>query len=123
MTIKKLILGSLIAATLGSFALPAAARTNVYLSFAPPPVYYEPVPPPRVGWVWAPGYWDWRGYRHYWVAGHWVRSRAGYVYYAPRWYDSGGRWRLYRGGWRAYDADGDGVPNYADRYPNNPYRR
>src|SRR5258706_8073632 len=123
MTINKLILGSLIAATLGSLALPAAAGTSVFLFFAPPPVYYEPVPPPRVGWVWTPGYWDWRAQRHYWVAGHWVRSRPGYVYYAPRWYDSGGRWQLYRGGWRARDADGDGVPNYADRYPNNPYRR
>jgi hypothetical protein len=99
MTIKKLIIGSVIVGTFGSFALPADARTNVYLSFAPPPVYYEPIPSPRVGWVWAPGYWDWRGQRHYWVAGHWVRSRAGYVYYAPRWHESGGRWQLYRGGW------------------------
>ena len=124
MPIQKLILGSLVAATLGSFALPAAARTSVdfYLNVAPPAAYYEPAPAPRIGFVWAPGYWDWRGHRHHWVAGHWVRSRPGYVYYHPRWYDNNGRWYLARGGWSRGDYDGDGVPDRWDRYPRNPYR-
>lgn len=117
---KKLIAGSLLAASLGGLALGAEARTNVdfYVSFAAPaPVYYQPPPPaviyepapaPRAGWVWAPGYWDWRATRYHWVGGHWVRPRPGYVYY--------------RGAWRAHDADHDGVPNRYDRFPGNPYR-
>lgn len=125
MTIRKLILGSLAAAALASSALPAAARTNVdlYLNFAPPPVHVEPIPVARPGWVWVPGYWDWRGHRHYWVAGHWVRSRPGYVYYAPRWHERDGGWYLHRGGWRRGDYDGDGVPNRWDRFPADPWRR
>src|SRR4051812_7600575 len=122
MTIRKLILGSLVAASLGSLALPAGARTNVdfYLNVAPPPVQYEVVPAPRAGFVWAPGYWDWRAHRHVWIAGHWVRHRPGYVYYAPRWQERDGRYYFQRGAWRRGDADGDGVPNYADRAPHNP---
>ena len=125
MRIRTLILGSLVAATVAT-ALPAAARTNVDLVVnlgPPPPVYYEAVPAPRVGWVWVPGYWDWRAHRHHWVAGHWMRSRPAHVYYSPRWYESGGRWHLARGYWGARDSDHDGVPNRYDRAPHNPYRQ
>lgn len=117
---KKLILGSLVAATLA--AIPAAARTSVdfVVNVGPPPLRYEYVPAPRVGYVWVPGYWDWRygGYR--WVRGHWSRHRAGHFYEPVRWVGYGGRY--YRqGGWR--DADRDGVPNRYDRAPYNPYWR
>jgi hypothetical protein len=125
MTIRKLILGSLVATAMAGIALPAAARSNVdvYLGFGPPPVYYEAVPAPRPGWVWVPGYWDWRGHRHHWIGGHWVRARPGHVYYGPRWrhYDNG--WHFTRGEWRRWDVDGDGIPNRRDRFPHNPYRR
>ena len=119
---RKLIVGSLLAAALGGIALPAAARTNVdfFVNIAPPPVYREYVPAPRVGFVWAPGYWDWRHGRYYWVAGHWSRHRPGYYYEPVRWVHRGGRY--YRaGGWR--DADRDGIPNRYDRAPYNPYWR
>jgi len=118
---RKLVAGSLLAATLGGFALAAEARTgvDVYVNFAPPPVYYEPVPAARPGFVWVPGYWDWRATRYHWMTGHWVRARPGYVYYAPRYYHCGGRWHVAHGGWRRGDADGDGVPNRYDRYPRN----
>ena len=125
MPIKKLVLGSLVAAALGAMALPAAARSNVdfYVNIGPPPAYYEAVPVARPGWAWVPGYWEWRHHRHVWMPGHWVRARPGYAYYAPRWYESDGRWYLQRGGWRYRDADGDGVPNRWDRAPYDPYRR
>jgi hypothetical protein len=125
MIMRKLIAGSLLAATLGGFALAAQARTSVdfYVNVAPPPVYYEAVPAPRPGFVWVPGYWDWRATRYHWIGGHWVRARPGYVYYGPRWHAVGSRWYVDRGGWRRHDADGDGVPNRFDRYPYNPYWR
>ena len=126
MTIRKLILGSVVAvATMGGMVLPAAARTHVDLHVnlgAPPPAYYEPIPAPRVGYTWVPGYWDWRAHRHVWVGGHWVRARPGYVHYAPHWYERNGRWHIAHGGWRRGDADRDGVPNRYDRAPTNPYR-
>ena len=119
---RKLILGSIAAAALAS-ALPAAARTNVdfSVSVAPPPAYVEAVPAPRVGFVWVPGYWDWRHSRHHWVAGHWVRNRPGYYYAPARWYHRDGRYYQRSAGWR--DADLDGVPNRYDRAPGNPYYR
>lgn len=95
------------------------AYVNVQFG-APPPARYEAAPAPRRGYVWAPGYWQPRGHRHAWVAGHWVRARPGYVYRQPAWNHQGDRWNLAPGRW---DRDGDGVPNRHDRNPNNPYRR
>jgi hypothetical protein len=106
---RKLIFGSLIAATLAGVSLPAAARTSVdfSLNFGPPVAPVEFVPAPRPGYVWVPGYYDWRFNRHHWVKGHWVRHRPGYHYRAARW----------------RDADQDGVPNRYDRAPYNPNGR
>ncbi len=116
---RKLIIGSLVAAALSAAAFPAAARTNVdfFVNIGPPPVYREMIPPSRAGYAWAPGYWDWRYGRYYWVGGTWSRHRAGYYYEPVRWHNRDGRY--YRaGGWR--DSDGDGVPNRYDRAPYNP---
>ena len=46
---------------------------------------YEVVPAPRVGYVWAPGFWDWRHGRHIWVKGHYERERRGYHWNPTRW--------------------------------------
>jgi len=100
MNMRKLILGSLVAATLGGVSIPADARTNLFVNFAPPPVRYEYVPAPRVGFVWVPGYWDWRGHRHVWIRGHWIRHRPGYYYQPAVWAPYGGQWRFYRPYWR-----------------------
>ena len=119
---KKLILGSLIAATLAGFSIPAAARTQVdfFVNIGPPALRHEFVPAPRAGRVWVPGFWDWRLQRYHWVRGHWSRHRPGYYYEPVRWVGNGGR--FYRqGGWR--DSDRDGVPNRYDRAPYNPYWR
>ena len=119
---KKLMLAGLVAAALGSFAVPADARTEVILNFAPPPVRYEVVPAARVGHVWVPGHWEWRGHRHIWVAGHWLRERRGYYYTPARWVERDGGWVFYNGAWRR-DSDRDGVPDRVDRAPLNPYVR
>ena len=91
---RKLMIAGLVAAGLGSFAVPADARTNVdiILDVAPPPARVEVVPAARVGHVWVPGFWEWRGREHIWVAGHWVRERRGYVYKPARWEQVNGRW-------------------------------
>jgi len=118
---RKLIIGSLLAASLGALALPAAARTEVFVNIAPPPLRYEPVPVHRVGYVWVPGYWDYRGHRYVWIGGHYARHRPGHYYAQPVWVSDHRGYYVRHGGWRR-DADGDGVPNRYDRRPYNPYR-
>ncbi len=99
-----------------------AAPVNVDIRVGPPPPRVEVVPAPRRGHVWVPGYWNWRGHRHYWVGGTWVRERRGYVYHQPTWVHDGDRWRFNRGAWARGDRDHDGIPNRYDRHPDNPRR-
>ena len=143
MNFRKLLIGAAIASSLGAVTLPANADVGIYVDVSPPAVRHERVPAARTGYVWAPGHWDWRGNRHVWVKGHYVRERAGYVYYAPQWRHDGGRWNLQREYWgpaerhvnrggdrdrdgipNQYDRDrdGDGVPNRYDSNPDNPRR-
>jgi hypothetical protein len=119
--IKKLLLAAIVAGSFGTVALPAAAAVIV-VQTAPPALRDEVVPEPRHGYVWVPGYWDWRNNHHVWVAGTWVRERRGYVYHQPEWRERDGHWEMVRGNWARGDRDRDGVPNRMDRHPDNPNR-
>ncbi|MEO8103618.1 MAG: YXWGXW repeat-containing protein [Betaproteobacteria bacterium] len=119
---RKFLPALLIAAgTLGAVTLPSqsVAAVGVTVQLAPPAPRAERVPAPRRGYVWVPGYWDWRGHRHVWVGGTWVKARHGYHYQPHRWVERNGGWYLDRGRW---DRDGDGIPDRVDRHPNNPNR-
>ena len=119
-----LLAAAMAIAAMGAATLPTSASAQgVYFGVAPPPPRQEVAPPPRRGYVWAPGYWDLQGRRHVWRAGHWERVRRGYHYAEPTWTQREGRWYLERGRWARGDRDGDGVPNAADRRPNDPTRR
>ncbi|NGZ83556.1 YXWGXW repeat-containing protein [Duganella aceris] len=115
---------AMLALSAAAFA-PAIASAQVGVSVvirdAPPPPRYERVPAPRHGYVWAPGYWDWRGNRHHWIGGTWVTARPGYVYMQPRWEQRDGRWYRQEARWDRGpngDRDHDGVPNRYDRHDN-----
>jgi hypothetical protein len=85
-----------------SYTPPASAQVVVdVVGVAPPPPRFERVPPPRRGWVWAPGYWRWDGYyrRHVWVGGYWMRERVGYRWYPGAWQQAGPSWRWRAGYW------------------------
>lgn len=115
---KAFLATALVAAVLTGLAAPSiAAPVGIDIRVGPPPARMETVPAPRRGYIWTPGYWDWRGSRHVWVNGVWVRERPGYVYAQPNWVERGGHWRLERGGWARGrgDRDHDGVPNRFDR--------
>ena len=117
--LKRTLLTSIIAASFAAVALPGAAAPNIVVNIGPPPPRVEVIHAPRVGYVWAPGYWDWRGHRHIWVGGHWVRHRPGYAYYAPQWVERDGRWYFERERWGRGDRDRDGIPNRFDRDRDN----
>jgi hypothetical protein len=125
MSISKVLLSGMFATiVVGAVTVPnvseARSGGEISIQIAPPPIPYEALPPPRRGYVWVNGYWNWRHHRHVWVPGTWVRERRGYAYHPHHWEQRGGGWYLNHGRW---DRDGDGVPNNRDRYPDNRYRR
>ncbi len=99
---------------------PQRVAQPAYVVPPPPRARYERVPAPRRGMVWSQGHWEWRGHRHVWVPGQWMRVRHGQHYRQPQWRERHGRWYYEQGRW---DRDGDGVPNRHDRHPRNPHRR
>jgi YXWGXW repeat-containing protein len=78
---------------------PGPGYYGVVVDVAPPPPRVIEVPPPRAGFVWAPGYWSWNGRAHVWIEGHWVAERPGYRWVPDRWEEYNGRWRYVRGHW------------------------
>jgi hypothetical protein len=95
---ETLIVSALAAAALAAPGL-AQARTDFSISVGPPAPIYEPAPPPRVGYIWAPGYWDWNGHRHVWHRGYWQHQRHGYRWEPHHWAQHGDHWTLERGRW------------------------
>ena len=93
--------------TLSALAMPAAAQVHVYppappgvvIHVAPPAPYFEPLPPPRRGYVWAPGYWQWEGERHVWVPGRHMERRSGHYWVADSWHERDGRHHFTPGRW------------------------
>src|ERR1700683_827744 len=74
----------------------ASAAVGVDITVAP---QVEVVPEPRAGFVWAPGYWEWRGGTHVWIPGRWLGERHGYHWVPDRWEQRGDHWHPWRGTW------------------------
>jgi hypothetical protein len=121
---KKFILAAGVAAVLsvGAFTVPTVAQAQsltVQIGSPPPVPRVEHVPPPRHGYVWAPGHWEARHGRYAWTNGTWIRERPGYAYHAPEWQQREGHYVYQSGRW---DRDHDGVPDQRDHQPENPHR-
>ena len=98
MKIRNAIIYGLLAS---ACAIPAVSEARVYadITVAPPAPRHEVIPGSRHGYVWAPGYWDWR-YRNYvWVPGHYVPARAGARWVPNRWHERNGHWVMEGGRW------------------------
>jgi WXXGXW repeat (2 copies) len=96
---RKLLVAAIAVGSIGVLPLPAAADFGLWVDTEPPPPRAEEVPPPRAGFVWAPGYWDYREKHHVWVNGHWENDRPGHHYHASHWEHRDGRWGFERGYW------------------------
>lgn len=94
---KALLLGVMMAA--GTVAAPTIASAGIDIDIAPPPVRVETVPEPRIGYVWAPGFWEWRGHEHVWIPGRYIRERHGYHWVPDRWEQRGPHWHHEAGHW------------------------
>ena len=97
----KILIASGIASALvlSSAVVQAASNVTVELNVGPPAVVYEAVPPPRVGYVWSQGYWDYDRGKHAWRKGHWERERHGQQWSQAQWSERDGHWYLNRGHW------------------------
>ena len=104
MNIRNVLAASLLGIATATAAGGALARTDVDFSInvGPPAPVYESVPPPRAGYVWAPGYWGWNGHRHAWHRGYWVHERRGYVWAPNHWEHRGDRWYMRGGHWERH---------------------
>lgn len=100
MTKSTVWLGTLCLIGAASMA-PASANVAVDIDVAPPAPQVEVVPAPRAGYVWAPGYWDWRApeHHHVWVGGRWLHEHHGRHWVQERWVQDGPHWHMERGRW------------------------
>ena len=100
---KRLFCAAVLIVATGAAGIPLLASAQVGVTFTvgnqPPPPRYERLPPPRAGFVWAPGFWDWDGRRHVWVEGHWEHVQRYREYRPAQWRQGPRGWELDRGGW------------------------
>jgi hypothetical protein len=79
-----------------------AGAEEVIVKIAPPRAVVEKRPArPGAEYVWIPGYHNWDGHAHVWVAGRWERPpRAHQVWVAHKWEHRKGGYVLVEGHWR-----------------------
>src|ERR1700750_270735 len=87
---RALIPAALAASFLVGAVAPSFAAV-VYIGVAPPP--------PRPGFVWAPGYYRWDGHQHVWVDGRFMRERRGSHWVPEHWDERHGRYHFEPGHW------------------------
>jgi hypothetical protein len=67
---------------------------------APPPAdRVEHAPPPRDGYVWGAGHWEWNGRSYVWISGTWIPERRAAHWVAARWEQVGTQWHYVAGHW------------------------
>lgn len=66
---------------------------------APPAPRVIAEPPPRDGYVWVPGYWNWNGNRYVWAGQRWIAARPGYHWVPANWVQVSGGWQFAKGHW------------------------
>jgi hypothetical protein len=96
---KALIISLSLAGSALLLPVVASAQVGVDIMVAPPAPRVEVVPGPRAGFVWAPGYWEWRHGAHVWIPGRWMGERVGWHWVPDRWEQRGDHWHHWHGHW------------------------
>jgi hypothetical protein len=85
---------------IGAGGSPAwSAGTEIVTDTPPPPDRAEHAPPPRDGYAWAPGHWEWNRHSYVWVSGTWIVEHRSAHWVADRWEQVGSQWRFEPGHW------------------------
>jgi hypothetical protein len=99
MSLRKILVITALASCAAVLSVTSEGAVVVDVAVAPPAPRMVVVPPPRAGYVWAPGYWRWSGQRYVWVDGRWVHERRGYRWVPEQWVAVGPRWHFVPGHW------------------------
>jgi hypothetical protein len=88
-------------ALVGSVLTPLAAfaDTQIITDIPPPPDRVEHAPPPRDGYVWGAGHWEWNGRAYAWESGAWIVERRAAHWVVGRWEQVGAQWHYVAGHW------------------------
>jgi hypothetical protein len=86
---------------LGAAGVPklASAGPEIVTDAPPPPDRIEHAPPPRDGYVWGAGHWEWNGRSYAWVSGTWIVERRAAHWVVARWEQVGAQWHYIGGHW------------------------
>jgi hypothetical protein len=76
----------------------ASAGTHDVSEVAPPPTRIENVPP-RQGFIWAPGHWEWNGHSYAWLSGNYIYEQRYAKWIPDHWEQVGSKWRHIAGRW------------------------
>jgi hypothetical protein len=77
----------------------AYAGSEIVIDTPPPPDRVEHAPPPRDGYVWGAGHWEWNGRSYVWASGTWIAERRAARWVASRWEQVGAQWHYVAGHW------------------------
>jgi hypothetical protein len=97
---KKLLAAGFV--VFGTLLSSCGANGAVVVRFAPPPPRYGVIGvAPGPGYVWAEGFWDWRGGNYVWAPGRWMRPPHPRSVWVPgAWVESRHGYAFHRGHWR-----------------------
>jgi hypothetical protein len=77
----------------------AFGAAEIVTDTRPPAPRVEHPPPPRDGYVWGAGHWEWNGRSYVWVSGIWIQERRAAHWVADHWDEVGARWHFVPGHW------------------------
>jgi WXXGXW repeat (2 copies) len=75
------------------------AGAEIVTDAPPPPDRIEHAPPPRDGYVWGAGHWEWNGRSYVWISGTWIPERRAAHWVVARWEQAGTQWHYTAGHW------------------------
>jgi hypothetical protein len=87
--------------SLGAAVIPESvfAGAEIVTDAPPPPDRAEHAPPPRDGYVWGAGHWEWNGRSYVWISGTWIPERRAAHWVVARWEQVGTQWHYVAGHW------------------------